>query len=146
VARPRVPGKGAGMLFRAIRSFSAVFPAITFAALIGWSSVVQAADDEIGSVQTCVPLRQIDDSRVIDDKTIVLRVIDGSPYRRIDLAHECPGLTMAESFTSATTISQLCQRDILRLTQQPIGSQCIIDKIVVIDEAEAKALLARRKK
>ncbi len=124
-----------------------LFFAAAFAALSGGTTVVQAAEDnDIGAVQMCVPLRQIDDSRVIDDKTILLRVAGNSPYRRIDLAHECIGLTSADNFTSATTISQLCQQDILRVTQQTVGSQCIINKIVVIDEVEAKALLARRKK
>lgn len=121
--------------------------ATVLAVVAGTAPLAWAADDDnIGDVQMCVPLRQIDDSRVIDDKTILLRVVAGSPYRRIDLAHECTGLSVAENFTSATTISQLCQQDILRVTQQPIGSQCVIDRIVVIDEAEAKALLARRKK
>ena len=135
------------MVFQVTRSFLAAFLATAFVALIGGTTVAAAAeDDDVGALQMCVPLRQIDDSRVIDDKTILLRVVAGSPYRRIDLANECIGLTMAENFTSATTISQLCQHDILRVTQQAIGSQCVIDKITVIDEAEAKTLLARRKK
>lgn len=121
--------------------------ATVLAVVAGTAALAWAADDNnVGDLQMCVPLRQIDDSRVIDDKTILLRVVAGSPYRRIDLAHECIGLSDAENFTSATTIGALCQQDILRVTQQPIGSQCVIDRIVVIDEAEAKALLARRKK
>ena len=39
-------------------------------------------------------------------KTIVLKTEGAYPYRRIDLARECTGLKMSESFTSATTISQ----------------------------------------
>ena len=118
--------------------------AVTLAAFASLTACAYAA--EVGDVQMCVPLQQIDDSRVIDDKTILLRMVVGSPYRRIDLAHECFGLKMADSFMSATSISQLCKQDILRVVQEPIGSQCIIEKIVVIDEAEAKALLASRKK
>ena len=118
--------------------------ALTLAVAAGLSASAYAA--EVGDVQMCVPLRQIDDSRVIDDKTILLRMVVGAQYLRIDLAHECFGLKMADSFMSATSISQLCKQDILRVVQEPVGSQCIIDKIVVIDEAEAKALLASRKK
>lgn len=104
----------------------------------------QAAD--VGDVQMCVPLRQIDDSRIIDDKTIVLRMLSGSPYRRIDLAPECPGLRMADSFGSATSIGQLCRADVIRVHEDPVGSQCVIEQIVIIDEAEAKALIASRKR
>jgi len=99
---------------------------------------------EVGEAEMCVPLRQIDDSRVIDDKTILLRMLGSSPYRRIDLAHECTGLVTADSFNSATSIGQLCRQDILRIVREPIGSQCVIERIVIIDEAEAKELLARR--
>lgn len=101
---------------------------------------------DIGDVQTCVALKSIDDSRIIDDKTIVLRVINAPEYRRIDLATECHGLAFAGSFSSATSIGQLCANDILRVTRDPMGSQCTIDQITVIDEGEAKALIAARKR
>lgn len=100
----------------------------------------------LGETQACVPLRQIDDSRVIDDKTILLKMTTNPGYKRIDLAYECYGLKEEGSFVSATSISQLCRHDILRLKQEPIGSQCIISRIVNIDEAEAKTLLESRKK
>lgn len=105
----------------------------------------KAADDDIGETQMCVPLRQISDQRVIDDRTILLKMVVGPTYKRIDLARECSGLKAQGGFISATSISQLCRQDILRVTQEPIGSQCIIDKIVNIDEAEAKALITKRK-
>jgi hypothetical protein len=117
------------------------------ASMTGLSAGTFAGDQGgVGEVQMCVQLRQIDDSRIIDDKTIVLRMLGRTPYVRIDLAHDCPGLVMADSFMSATSISQLCRQDIVRVVQEPIGSQCIIDRIVAIDEAEAKALLASRKR
>ena len=75
----------------------------------------------------------------------MLRVLGDPPYRRIDLTHECPGLAAAYSFSSATSISQLCRQDVLRVFRSPVASQCIIERISIIDEAEAKALLASRK-
>ncbi len=105
-----------------------------------------ASAAEIGDLQMCVALRQIDDSRVIDDKTILLRMTSGTPYRRIDLDPACPGLRMADSFSSATSIGQLCRSDVIRVHEDPVGSQCVIDQIVIIDEAEAKTLLASRKR
>jgi hypothetical protein len=118
--------------------------AATLASVAVLAPTMSAAD--VGEVQMCVPLQQIDDSRVIDDKTILLRMVIGSPYRRVDLAHNCPGLKMAGNFMSATSISQLCRLDVVRVVQEPMGSQCIIERIVVIDEAEAKELLAARRK
>ena len=104
-----------------------------------------ASGDTVGDTQMCVTLQQIDDRRVIDDKTILLKTV-GPAYKRIDLANECPGLKDEGSFTSATSISQLCKQDILRVNRAAVGSQCVIERIVTIDESEARALLASRKK
>ena len=115
-------------------------------AILASSVSAQAAQgDNVGETQMCVPLHQISDRRVIDDRTIVLKMVVGPTYKRIDLARDCAGLKAEGGFVSATSISQLCRQDILRVTQEPIGSQCIIDKIVTIDEAEAKALIEKRK-
>lgn len=111
----------------------------------GAFSAWAAQGDNVGETQMCVPLQQISDRRVIDDRTILLKMIVGPTYKRIDLARDCIGLKAEGGFVSATSISQLCRQDILRVTQEPIGSQCIIDKIVTIDEAEAKALIHKRK-
>jgi hypothetical protein len=104
------------------------------------------AQEEVEETQMCVPLHQIDDRRIIDDKTILLKMVVGPSYKRIDLARSCPGLRTAGGFSSATSIGQLCKQDVIRVLQEPIGSQCIIDKIVTIDEAQAKELMARRRK
>ncbi len=133
------------------RQLAAALIGTVFAVLAGGAPVTYgvaygAEDDDGGNVETCVPIRQIDDSRIIDDKTIVLRTLGSTPYRRIDLTHECPGLVDADNFSSATSISQLCRQDVVRVFRSPIASQCTIERIVIIDEAEAKALLASRKK
>ena len=126
---------------------SAMTAWIVFAAtgFDGAISANAAQGDDVGETQMCVPLRQIGDQRVIDDRTILLKMVVGPTYKRIDLARDCAGLKAEGGFVSATSISQLCRQDILRVTQEPIGSQCIIDKIVTIDEAEAKALIEKRK-
>jgi hypothetical protein len=110
------------------------------------SQVLAADGDNIGDTQMCVPLQQIGDRRVIDDRTIVLKMVVGPSYKRIDLARDCSGLKAQGGFMSATSISKLCKQDILRVTQETIGSQCVIEQIVTIDETEAKALLAKRRK
>ncbi|MSO72437.1 MAG: hypothetical protein EXQ84_02350 [Rhodospirillaceae bacterium] len=123
-----------------------VLAAAALFSTIAYSAPDEVTADGLGEAQMCVPLRQIDDSRVIDDKTILLKMVTGPIYKRIDLAYDCSGLKDEGAFASATSISQLCQHDILRVKQEPVGSQCIVSRIVNIDEGEAKALLAGRKK
>ncbi len=120
---------------------------LMLAAMLFASAPVRAEGENAGETQMCVPLQQIDDRRVIDDKTILLKMVVGPSYKRIDLARPCSGLKSAGGFSSATSISQLCKQDILRVIQEPLsmGSQCIIDQIVTIDEAEAKALMAKKR-
>jgi hypothetical protein len=113
-------------------------------AVLGAAGPVRAA--EIGDTQSCVALKQIDDSRVIDNKTIVLRVLSDPAYRRIDLATECFGLAFSDGFSSATSVSQLCTNDIIKVTRDPVGSQCTIESITIIGEDEAKALIATRRR
>jgi hypothetical protein len=112
--------------------------------LCGWLAQAAHAAEEIGETQMCVPLQQISNRTIIDNRTIVLRMVGGPKYKRIDLARDCPGLKSAGGFASATSISRLCKQDILRVIEEPMGSQCIIERIVTIDEAEAKALMGKR--
>lgn len=121
------------------------------AAMFGlWAAVFglfhPALAASVGDTQTCVALKQIDDSRVIDNKTIVLRVVSSPEYRRIDLTTECYGLSFSEGFSSATSVSQLCTNDIIRVSRDPVGSQCTIEQITIIAEDEAKALIANRRR
>jgi Family of unknown function (DUF6491) len=135
------------MIFRFKHQTAMAFIATAFTVLAGLTPLAYGAeDDEGGSTEMCVPLRQIDDSRIIDDRTILIRMLGSSPYRRIDLDHECSGLKAADSLSSATSISQICSQDVLRVFGSPIASQCTIERIVIIDEAEAKALLVTLKK
>ncbi len=125
---------------------SAVFAAGILFSVGAYGAADEVTPGGLGEAEMCVPLRQIDDSRVIDDKTILIKMVGGPLYKRIDLAYDCSGLKDEGAFASATSISQLCRNDILRVKQEPIGSQCIISRIVNIDEGEAKVLLAGRKK
>jgi hypothetical protein len=102
----------------------------------------QAAGDKVGDTQTCVPLQFIDSSPVIDDKTILLKM-KGGGYKRIDLLNKCSGLHMQRGFAHSTSTNDLCTSDPLRVLE-PVGATCMIDKIVTIDKAEAKELLARQ--
>jgi len=95
--------------------------------------------------EQCISLQRIDQTPVIDNKTILVD-LRGGGYKRIDIRNRCPGLKFEGRYTYSTSISKLCKQDSLTVLSSdgsPIGT-CLIDKIVTIDEAEAKALLSKR--
>jgi hypothetical protein len=119
----------------------------TFAALscgVVTAAAVKAEGEKVGETQQCIRLQSIDQTPVIDNKTILV-VMKGKTggYKRIDLVNNCSGLKIEGGFSHSTSINQLCTSDPLRVIG-PVGSTCMIDKIVTIDEAEAKTLLAKK--
>lgn len=101
-----------------------------------------AGGNEVGDKQQCIRLQYIDETPVIDNKTILVKM-KPKGYKRIDLVNKCSGLKLQGGFGFSTSINQLCTSDALHVLE-PIGSTCLIDQIVTIDEAEAKALMAKR--
>ena len=117
-----------------------LFAAIAF---VGVTHAATAAEgDKVGETQQCIRLQYVDETPVIDDKTILVRM-KGGGYKRIDLLNKCSGLKIQGGFSHSTSTNELCKTDPLRVLE-PVGSTCLIDKIVTIDEAEAKALRAKR--
>ena len=111
-------------------------------AVAGFAQAAQAASAKIGDTQQCIRLQSIDETPVIDDKTILVRM-KGGEFKRIDLLNKCSGLKMQGGFSHATSTNDLCTTDPLRVLE-PVGATCLIEKIVNIDAAEAKALRARK--
>ena len=106
-------------------------------------AMAHAAGENVGDTQMCVPLMSIDQTPVIDDRTILIKMKGKGGYKRIDLVNRCSGLKFQEGFSHATSTNDLCTTDPLRVLE-PVGSTCMIEKIVTIDEAEAKLLMAKR--
>jgi hypothetical protein len=123
------------------RILIATFAALATAVLA--AAAVRAEGENVGDTQQCVRLQYIDSTPVIDNKTILIKMKGKGGYKRIDLVNNCSGLKIEGGFAHSTSINQLCTSDALRVLQ-PVGSTCLIDKIVTIDEAEAKALLAKK--
>lgn len=118
----------------------------TFAALscgVLAAAAVKAEGANVGETQQCIRLQSIDQTPVIDNKTILVKMKGKSGYKRIDLVNNCSGLKIEGGFSHSTSINQLCTSDPLRVIG-PVGSTCLIEKIVTIDEAEAKMLLAKK--
>lgn len=106
------------------------------------ASTVRAAGNEVGDTQQCIRLQYIDETPVIDNKTILVKM-KPKGFKRIDLVNKCSGLKLQGGFGFSTSINQLCTSDALHVLE-PVGSTCMIQQIVTIDEAEAKALMAKR--
>ena len=102
-----------------------------------------ANGDNVGDTQMCIDTQYIYDTPVIDSETILVRM-DGPKrgYKRIDLAHRCPGLHKGAGFSYTTTLNKLCKQDGLKALNNT-GASCMIHQIVTIDEAEADELMAR---
>ncbi len=107
------------------------------------AGAVRAEGEKVGDTQQCIRLQYIDQTPVIDNKTILVKMKGKGSYKRIDLINNCTGLKIEGGFSHSSSINQLCKSDALRVLD-PIGSTCLIDKIVTIDEAEAKTLLAKK--
>ena len=65
-----------------------------------------------GEVKSCIPLRFLRDSTIIDDKTIFFKGIGGKGYMN-RLPHRCPRLASEERFMYSTSISMLCKMEII---------------------------------
>ncbi|MDE2561934.1 MAG: hypothetical protein KGL48_06750 [Sphingomonadales bacterium] len=68
-----------------------------------------------GPMQGCIPLAQIRESRVRDDRTIDFRV--GSQWYRNTLPYQCSSLGFERAFSYETSLSQLCSTDIIHVLQ-----------------------------
>lgn len=74
---------------------------------------VSPAAEAIGPAQNCLPLAQFSSTRIRDDWTIDFIGGAGNRVWRVTLPNRCSGLKSADSFTYATSLSQLCRNDIV---------------------------------
>ena len=79
-----------------------------------------------GPARSCVPINQLRESLVRSDRIIDFRT-GGDRYFRVTLPQACPGLNFERRFSYSTSLSQLCQQDIITVfTQSPPmrGASC----------------------
>lgn len=122
----------------------------TFSLVLGLVAVVAAGaassreGDSVGERQQCIQTGWIDQTVVIDNRTILVEM-KGQGYKRIDLANNCSGLKLQGGFSYSTSTNDLCTSNTLRVVESGgAGSTCVIRDIITIDEQEAKALRAER--
>ncbi|MEO0031336.1 MAG: hypothetical protein RIS94_1094 [Pseudomonadota bacterium] len=74
----------------------------------------------VGPAVSCIPLAQISESRVRDDWTIDFRVA-GNRWYRNSLPNRCNSLGFEKAFSYATSLSQLCNTDIITVIATGAG-------------------------
>ena len=80
-----------------------------------------------GPAQSCVPLQNIRNSRVLSDRVIDFYNGAGRDAYRVVLPQSCPQLGFEQRFTYSTSLSQLCAQDIITVLQGPTptrGASC----------------------
>ncbi len=75
---------------------------------------VSPAAEVIGPGQNCIPLSQISSTRIRDDYTIDFMGAGDKVWRNT-LPGRCGGLKSADAFSYATSLTQLCGTDIIRV-------------------------------
>lgn len=73
-----------------------------------------------GPPVSCIPLAQVNETRVRDDWTIDF-ISHGKRGWRNNLRDRCPGLRAANAITYATSLSQLCTTDVVYTLEQTPG-------------------------
>lgn len=78
------------------------------------------AAQPMGAPVICIPLGQVNDTRIRDDWTIDF-VSHGKRAWRNNLRSRCPGLRSANAITYKTSQSQLCTTDIVYVLENTGG-------------------------
>jgi len=74
----------------------------------------------VGEPVNCIPIRTIQESRVRDDWTIDFRV-GGNRWYRNSLPNRCSSLGLERAFSYSTSLSQLCNVDIITVISSSGG-------------------------
>ncbi len=95
---------------------------------------------QIGEKVNCVDIIRIRNTRVVDDRTILFFMRGNTVYKN-SLPNACPGLGFEKTFTYSTSLSRLCNTDIITvLYTTPVqrGASCGLGMFERIDPASLK--------
>lgn len=134
--------------------FPAIGPAIAALLVMAASLTAmnaQAADarlsetsGKVGAAQMCIMSNYIEETPVIDNRTILVRMNPGRGYKRIELEADCNTINDGKNLAFDTAVNRLCVQDTLN-AHEDSGHACTISKIVTIDADEAQELMQRRR-
>lgn len=106
-----------------MKSWKGIAGAFAIAALCGCMQNPQTTADTasdvpaarvMGAAQSCISIAQIQQTLVRDDRTIDFRAGANRWYRNT-LPYRCPGLGFERAFSYQTSLSQLCNTDIIHV-------------------------------
>ena len=128
------------------RTFATLAATLTVCAMTATAASAQVAKqaDQPGAAQMCIMSNYIEETPVIDNLTILVRMNPGRGYKRIELATDCSTMADGRNLAFDTRINRLCVQDTLN-AQEDTGHACTISKIVTIDADEAQELMSRRR-
>ena len=116
-------------------------------------SMASFADDENDEQleddsKRCISLARIDRTHVLDDYSILFYLRGRKVYIN-KLPRKCPGLRRADSFMYKTSLSQLCDLDIITALDNigfgfSRGASCGLGKFYPIDKDRAKELRGQK--
>lgn len=114
--------------------------------LLGLSPAVvnAASEDDTASAERCIPLVRIDRTDVVDDYTILFYMRSKDVYVN-RLKYRCPGLKNEHTFMYRTSMSQLCDLDVITVLYDygfgfTPGASCGLGRFYPISRDEAKEL------
>lgn len=76
---------------------------------------------KIGEPKNCIQIRSISSTKIIDNQTIDFKM-NGGKIMRNTLTNRCSGLKSADAFSYRTSLSRLCNVDMIRVLQSYGGS------------------------
>ena len=82
---------------------------------------VSPAARVVGEAESCVPIAQLRETRIRDDWTIDF-IRGGNRAWRNTLPYRCNGLRSEDAFTYETSLTQLCNTDIVYVLRRTGGS------------------------
>lgn len=116
--------------------------ALTVGATAGMSAKKEPAPVRaVGEPVNCVSLTQIRSTKIVDDSTIDFKMAGGKTYRN-SLPYSCPSLKSEDRFSYRTSLSQLCNVDIVRVLhsyggQLQEGVGCGLGKFQPVEKISA---------
>jgi hypothetical protein len=91
-----------------------------------------------GEVKNCISITRIDRSDVLDDQTIIFEM-KGKDYYVNRLPYRCPQLGFEERYSYATSLTQLCNTDIITvITSTGRGASCGLGMFEKIEKKETE--------
>lgn len=119
--------------------------AVACGALCCQSLTAFAADERNDQdAERCIPLRNIVTTDVVDDSNILFYMRGDKVYLN-QLSHRCPGLRSEKTFMYRTSLSELCDLDIVTVLYNrgfgfTPGASCGLGRFYPISKDEAKAM------